>query len=157
MGLGMSHAEWAGLGYPLTRAEVVELGPTLIRDAQALVDCYPESKLSAAQKEHAFRTIEEHPQHAVQIVLSRAKLGYIQSSLQQYPLKEPNRPHGYRGRAEWPAKPTPPVEVDPPPPSAPAVPAEQSAAVADSAGLRSQMDEGGDADELDALLAKKQQ
>ena len=150
-----------GSGYSAHVWDARSIG--LLRDAQALVDCYPESALSAADKDFSIRMLERLPGHAETLVEFPAnyKLRYLVNAIAVHRRLHPEMQHGrhgYRGRAEWPAKPTPPVEVDPPPsPPPPPVPAEQTAAAADCAAIRSQMDEREDADELASLLAKKQQ
>ena len=130
---------------------------SLLRDAQALIDCYPESLVSTAQKEYCFKVLEEIPVDSYPILTqpTRArwtgesqdhdrKLYWIRTHILTRPLKNPNIQHQYRGRAEWPKKKTTPVVVDPPPPSA------TSGAVADdSEDVLSQLVAGFQADESD--------
>lgn len=55
----------ATMGNNLTTPEELVLmdayGRAYMSHAQALIDCYPESKLSAAEKQHCFAWLEEHP------------------------------------------------------------------------------------------------
>ena len=158
----------AAMGQSLSEqiAESNARAATLLRDAQALIDCYPESEVSAAQKESCFKVLEENPVDSFPIFTmpTRArwtgatqdhdmKLYWIRTHILTRPLKNPNIQHQYRGRAEWPKKPAP-VVVGAPPPSA-----ASGAAADDSEDVLPQLVDGFQADasdECDALLAKKE-
>ena len=145
-----------------SREEWAAIGRTYLRDAQAIVDCFSESELSAAEKEHCYKTLEEWPALCWSIVvggfnLRSGKLWFIRTHALIYKLKNPNRQHGYRGRAEWPTRPTPTVAVvdDSQPSESDAH--QPAAGDRDSECVGPQPVEGSHVDECAALLAKKDQ